>query len=758
MRSLAPGFLLGAWLAFYLPFLPGLLEVGLVCLILLGMLWLHNKAWLRCLLGVAFAVLWVVIYAVYFLPPKVSAAKLFKPVTIKVVVVGLPSKQQYVSRFTVLTKSLTGHEQKIKLSWYYSWHSLRPGQIWQLRVKLKPIRGLANPTENHLQAWVLVNHIAATGYVIKSYRTNKLLARSFWLAPVSCIRYDVLQRVDKILDGQPMLRFIRALTLGDKEGITTQDWAVLQRTGTSHLIAISGLHIGLVAGVVFFLMKWLLRLFPSLFLRIPLQPLAALFSLFAAFIYSALAGFALPTQRALIMLMVFYVVIFARRVVPPWHGYCLALLLVLLVNPAAVLSASFWLSFSAVAIILYAVIGYPRKDNRVVETVRLQLIISLGLLPLTIAFFSKASLIAPLVNLLAIPWVTFLVVPVSLLASLLAPISTFAAGKLFYLAAFDMRGIWWVLSKAASLSIASFSFHFGSGLALVFAVLAVLLLLAPRGFPYKYCAVLLFLPSVLPAKQTLPAGSLKLTVLDVGQGLAVVVQTRHHALLYDAGEAKPGSFDMGRAVVAPFLQQSGIGHLDKMIISHGDNDHAGGAPAILKRFSVKELLTSSPEMFPAVSVAYCHAGQTWRWGGVRFQMLAPFKTFKQRNNLSCVLRILVGDQQILLPGDIEKPMELRLVKRSRQQLAATILVAPHHGSKSSSTWPFLLAVQPRWAVFSAGYHNRFHFPASSVVTRYQKLGTKLYNTAIDGAVSFMIVPDKEVGITRYRFVNRYWWQ
>lgn len=757
MRSFAPGFLLGVWIAFHLTYLPGLFELSLLVIVLLGLWFCWPVVWLRLLLGGVLGALWVVVYALCWLSTPIPAAKLFVPVTIKATVIGLPTTQKPASRFTVLTRSLTGKKQKLRLSWYYAWQALRPGQVWQLRVKLKPVRGLVNPVEDHLQHWALVNHIAATGYVLKG--KNKVLAQDCWLTPVSCMRYGLLRRVDQLLIGRPGLRFIRALTLGDKEGITTQDWATLQRTGTSHLIAISGLHIGLVAGVVFFLMKWLLRFFPRLFLRLPLQPLAALLSLLAALFYSALAGFALPTQRALIMLAVFYLVILAKRAVPPWHGYCLALLLVLLVNPAAVLSVSFWLSFSAVAIILYTVIGYPRQGGRARETLRLQLTISLGLLPLTLGFFSKASLIAPLVNLLAIPWVTFLVVPISLLASLLSLMNATVAGVLFKLAAFNMQGIWFLLTKAASLPIASFHFHFNSHWAFCFSVLAFLILLAPRGLPGRYWAVLLFLPALLPDEKTLPVGALRMTVLDVGQGLAVVVQTKNHTLLYDAGEAKPGGYDMGKTVVVPFLRQNGISYLDSVIISHADNDHAGGALAIMKRFPVKSLLSSSAVLFHSYQASFCHAGQSWQWDGVFFQMLAPFKSAKQRNNLSCVLRIVAGHQAVLLPGDIEMPVEYQLVKRSRQQLAATILLAPHHGSKTSSTWPFVLAVHPRWVVFSTGYHNRFHFPASVVVQRYQKIAATLYNTAADGAVSFLIRPRHgEPIIKRYQFVQHYWWQ
>jgi len=740
MRVLAPGFLLGVCVVFYLKNTPSLyyllpLLMGLV-LFFYGRRYLISKLCFSTGLGV----LWLIIYLHSFSAPIFPKRLEGKPLSVTGYVVSLPVKNQLLESFVFLTKSINHKKMRLKLSWYHTHYLVKAGEQWRFNIKLKRPHGLHNPGGFDYSKWAFQQGISATGYIINK-ADNRRLSSSWFDQPINRVRATVLRRFQQMFPAQPVAGFLVALTLGSRAAITQQDWQVLQRTGTSHLVAISGLHIGLVASLIFFLVSFLWRRSAVLTQRIPAQQVAAVASLFVAMVYCALAGFALPTQRALLMLSVVLIALILKRRLRPWHALSCALFLVLLLDPLGVLSISFWLSFSAVAVIVYGISGRLKQPGKWRQLMNVQLIVTIGLIPLTIYFFQKSSVVSPLANLIAIPWVGLIVVPLSLLGAILLLFSHAAAQAVLWLALKNMQGVWWYLNKLAGMSFAAWHYSLPTPILLICLCIATLLLLAPRGLPIKYLAVFFLLPVIFISRNLPAYGEAKLTLLDVGQGLSVVIQTQHHTLVYDTG---PGNedYNAGDSVLIPFLRASGINKVNTLVISHTDNDHVGGAKALLSQYPVRALYTSNPNYFslPNKPIA-CHARQHWDWDGVHFNMLYPPTRMRaSKNNRSCVLQVSMGDKAVLLTGDIEKPAEIYLVTHEMKRLPATILIAPHHGSKTSSSWPFIRAVHPHYILFPTGYRNRFHFPSSLVLMRYNIVGAKALNTANTGAISFTLMP------------------
>ena len=289
-------------------------------------------------------------------------------------------------------------------------------------------------------------------------------------------------------------------------------------------------------------------------------------------------------------------------------------------------------------------------------------------------------------------------------------------------------------------------------------MIGILLLLSPVHFPGQWLFICWLLPLFMIKPKPVPVGVVKLTVLDVGQGLSVLIQTRSHTLLYDTGMGFPDGYNMGSVVILPYLRHEHISHLDQLMISHGDADHAGGASTILSFFPSTPVLTSVPERFPHHQASHCMAGQSWVWDNVNFDVLYPLHEAKKSNDNSCVIHITAGSQSALLTGDIEKSSEQTLVLNDPQDLAATILIAPHHGSKTSSSQIFLDKVRPQYVVFSTGYFNRYHFPSPLVESRYANLNAKIYNTAYNGAVVFTFGERQAMHIEAYREAHGHFWQ
>lgn len=659
-------------------------------------------------------------------------------------IAGLPDRTRERTRFVIEIASATHGGQPVhlperaRLSWYRDAPPLASGEQWRLLVRLKPPHGFINPAGFDYERWLFQQGIGATGYVRASEQNQKLGAGSGGL---DLARQHLGARIVTMLGENRASALVRALFLGDREGLAQSDWQTLTRTGTNHLLAISGLHIGLIAAAVFFLARSLWVRLGSLSLWLAAPRAGALAALLAALGYSALAGFAISTQRALVMLAVVLVALLAGRTPRPLTALSLALIAVLLIDPLALLSYGFWLSFGAVAALLHALGGRIGRPRLMAGWTQAQWAVALGLLPLLLWLFGRASVIAPLVNLVAVPLFSVLL-PVILLATLVS----LASGWVWPLALVGDGLNWgfgW-LETLAELPWASLSLSARPLWAWLAAILGVALLLAPRGLPARWLGWLYLLPLLLLRPPAPAPGSAAVTVLDVGQGLAVAMRSANHTLVYDVGPRFPSGFNTGSAVVAPYLRAHGIDRIDLLILSHADNDHAGGLAGLLEEMPVARLLTGEPHRLKLppsadIHIEPCETGQRWHWDGVDLRMFHPPPGQHRRGNeSSCVLHIATGGGSLLLTGDIGTVTEGRLIARYGEALRADVLVAGHHGSATSSSRAFLRAVDPHLTIYSAGFANRWDFPAAEVRARVQSLGIAELNTASAGGIALRL--------------------
>ncbi len=624
----------------------------------------------------------------------------------------------------------------LRLSWYGTPpQTLYPGQYWQLTVRLKQAHGMLNPWGFDYAKWLFKNRILATGYV-RPKAEQRLLKQA---SPfnINNIRYHLAQEIKKTLEDLPTKGIILALALGTKQGIPQEQKKILQQTGTAHLVAISGLHIGIIAGLVF----WIARRFyiNKMALWLPTPIFSALLSFSAAFAYALLAGFSLSTQRAVIMVaVVMSGIVFARNVAIS-HILALALLLVLLWDPLSVLSGGFWLSFGAVTIIIYVFKNKPEPKRSPLgkwgmAVFRIQWGLSLGMFPILLFIFGYVPLFSPLANVIAIPWISFVVVPLTLLGTAIISFLPSLGSSLLHMAAYTLEALWVFIESLAKSGV--WQLATPPLWTIIVAMIGVAILLLPRGFPARWLGIIWLLPVFFISPPHPERGEVWLSLLDVGQGLAAIIRTENYVLVYDTGPKYCNGFNTGEAVVVPFLRAKGIQQIDKLLISHADNDHSGGAQSILDNLSVDEILTSRPQLFK--NSRLCQLGQHWRWDEVDFQILHPNYITQKTNNQSCVLKVTTGGGGILLPGDIEKTVEYQLIRRYPKELKADILIAPHHGSGTSSTKSFIEAVQPTIVLFSTGYRNRFGHPKKSIVQRYRQRDIKIWNTAQVGAIEFQL--------------------
>jgi len=649
-------------------------------------------------------------------------------------------------------------QRLVQLNVYDRNLDLKPGQRWRLRVRLSRPRGLANPAGMDAEARYFQQGISARGYVRETVFNELLDGR---LRGIDGWRYQLRERLGE----NPLLR---ALVIGDRHGISDEQWQLFSATGTNHLVVISGLHVGFVAMLAYWLVSLLARCSCRLMLKVPAQQPAAVAAVVAALVYAKLAGFSLPTQRAVIMVSVFMCGRLLARRYPASLGLILALLLVLLLDPLSVTNAGFWLSFIAVAGLLLVFSGERRAaanghDRSFWQRLwlrwwqggmRPQWVVFVALMIPLAVLMGRVSLIAPLANVLAIPLVSLLAVPMALLAVVLMPLSSMLSDILLTGAAAVLDLLESLLTAIVSRSSehAIVQFHGPQPVALLFAAVACLLLLLPRGWPGRFLALPLLLPLLLPRSQSGPEpGKADVMFLDVGQGLAITVQTHSHVLVFDTG---PGS-----AVVGPWLRASGMTHIDRLIISHWHQDHAGGLEALMEEFTVTDHLAGSLDNTWR-QFDRCQRGDHWIWDDVQFSVLHPDDTvFRNENDNSCVLRVTAGTQSLLLTGDMEAQAEQALLQHhDADELGAVIVQVPHHGSNSSSSAQLIAAVSPSVAVYSAGYRNRFQHPSESVLLRYQQAGSRIYGTPQSGAIAVRLGQGTEPGrVRQYRTDNpRYW--
>jgi competence protein ComEC len=757
MNAILLTFAAGTVLFQYSPILPD--SLWALTMVPLVLLWRYRR--LRPLLGLAAGLCWSLLFATWQLNHRLAAELEGQDLLLEGEVASLPAfRQGGVARFEMRVLKLTGPAaeevplKRVRLNWYAAPKTLKPGQRWRLKVRLKRPRGMRNPVGFDYERWLFTHRIGATGYV-REWRGSKLLATDD--LTLQGLRHAIAERIDQQLQPGLVAGLIKALSLGDRRTLEQQDWRLFSRTGTSHLIAISGLHVGLAAGWCWFLGQWLWRRSEALLLRLPAQRAGAVLGLLGALAYAALAGFSLPTQRALVMVTVALGGVILAQPVRPLRSLSLALFTVLLFDPPASLTVGFWLSFGAVGLILLVLGGRLKNPPKWLQLLRVQAAVSLGLMPLLFMLFGEASLIAPLVNLLLVPWFSLVLVPMSLIGLVLLQVPLLAAAwySLLGLLAGQTLAL---LQGFSELPLATLQMaHLPSWLCLS-AMLGGLLLLLPAGMPGRGLGMLLLAPLLFAEPSRPRPGEFWFTLLDVGQGLACVVETSDHVMLYDTGPAYASGFSAAKAAVLPFLAGRARSRIDRLVVSNGDSDHAGGVEAITSALQIDDLLSGEPQRVPGARL--CRAGEAWSWDGVEFRVLHPSgeRHLRESNDNSCVLHISNGEWSLLLPGDIEDEGERSLLASQAVDLQADILVAPHHGSASSSTEPFVAAVSPEWVLFSAGYRNRYGFPKSDVVDRWRQAGARTVNSAQAGAVTFHFNTDDSppaVVLERGR-ERRYW--
>jgi competence protein ComEC len=714
--------------------------------------------WLTCfVLGVAWAV-WRGGLAMDARLPRALEGRDFQVVGR---LVDLPLVHTDASRFTLQVEQATLDGSpaplhgRVTVSWYQTAPALIPCSRWHLLLRLKRPRGLLDPGSADSERSSLERGIVATGYVRDDPRNAPLSTTRWCIDGVrDAIAHGIAARVRNRHDAA----LLKAFSVGDTRDLAQHDWAVARANGVSHLIAISGFHVGVAAIFGVWLAMLMYALWPRLGLWLPRSQAQAAAALMAAGAYSALAGFGLPTVRTLMMIAVVALARCSRRSTSGAHSLALAMIAILLVDPLAVLSAGFWLSFVGVSFLMLCLQSRGRGWRAFLHELSAgQLLMTVALLPLTMWFFGQASLVGALSNLIAVPLVSFAIVPCALFGMVLMWLCPPLAMPVLWLAAHLAHAQWWLLERMALWPGANWYLPSVQPYALWLAVFGALWLFMPRGVPLRWLGLLLFLPLVNPSHRLPAEGGFQVWVLDVGQGLSVLVQTHGHAMVYDAGARYPSGFNLGEAVVLPSVHALGIRRLDMLMISHGDNDHAGGASVVAKAFPHALRYAGEPARMH-IPMSQCVAGQSWRWDGVTFRVLSPDVGHgNQDNDSSCVLLIEGRGGRLLLTGDISLAVEPAVAARLGRGPAPLLLV-PHHGSKTSSGADFISAVKPPLALVSAGWRNRFGHPKPEVVKRYVDAGVPLFNTAVEGAIALDFPahapPRREPGWRQRQ--KRYW--
>lgn len=734
MLALAAGLLL-------LRFLPQLPSFGwLLAFTLVGLLLLLFR-W-PALALFFFGLVWACLNAQWALDDQLPIELDGRTFWLEGRVTGLPDRRGDVTRFELANvhSRHAGLPSRIRVAWYGG-PEIRSGERWRLAAKLKRPGGLVNPHSFDYEAWLLARRIGASGSIKAGERIAESAAVGGW-------RDRLRQRLLSV-DAHGRAGAIAALVVGDGSGLSSADWRVLQDTGTVHLMVISGQHVSMLAGLLYLMVLLMARwgIWPQ---RLPWLPCACGLALAGALGYGWLAGFEVPVRRACLMVAIVLLWRLRFRHLGVWLPLLIALVGVLLVDPLASLQPGFWLSFVAVALLIWIFGGRLGAPSWWRALPHAQLAMALGLLPAMLALGLPVSLSGPLANLAAVPWVSILVVPLALLGSFLlwAP---WLGEALLWLVGWLLAVLFDFLALIAGWQPAWLS----SALPLwtwALVSLGALILLLPAGVPMRGLGVLLLVPLLFVPDNRPEEGKAEVWVFDVGQGLSMLVRTRDHALLYDAGP-RYGDFDIGERVVYPSLRGLGLQRLDLMMLSHADSDHAGGAVAIRRAMPVGAVLGGEPERLPAVLGAeLCRSGQRWTWNQVSFSVWR-WPQAANGNQSSCVLMVEAAGERLLLTGDIDAQAE-RALMDSEMDLNARWVLVPHHGSNSSSSAVFLAAVAAEGALISRGRHNAFGHPHPSVRKRLQTAGASLYDTAEHGALRLRL-GDFE-GAKKMRDKRRFW--
>jgi competence protein ComEC len=685
--------------------------------------------------------------------------------------------------------------QRLQIAWYAGRGGDEPalaearpraGERWRLTLRLRRPHGAQNPHGFDFELWLWEQGIGATGYVRTGRGAlNQRLADATWAAPVQHLRETLRERIRAQVGDPGAAGLLAALAVGDQAAIEREDWTLFRAVGIQHLVAISGLHITMLAWLGAALGGWLWRRLPGgggrWMLALPAPLAARWIGLAAASAYAVLAGWGVPAQRTVFMLATIVLLKSLGLAWPMLAVLGVAGLVVVCIDPWAVLQPGFWLSFVAVAMLVVAEPGaaraaheptagaarsrFLRLRDAALAGLRTQAIATVGLAPLTLLFFHQISVVGFVANLIAIPWVTLLITPLALAGMLLPPLWT--------LAGWAAQGLMAALAPLAAWPGALWHAAAAPPLLLGLGLLGGLVAVVPLPWHWRGCGVLMLLPLLAPPLERPPPGRFEAVVLDVGQGSSVFVRTANHLVVVDAGPQYSAESEAGSRILLPLLRARGETRIDTLLLSHRDSDHTGGAATLLEALPVGRLLSSLEDTHPlrrsAVPHERCLAGQRWEWDGVVFELLHPppqdypaFDAVPPRANaLSCVLRVSDGQHSLLLTGDIEAAQEAALLAASstggpNTHLRSTVLVAPHHGSKTSSTPAFLDAVAPELALFQAGYRSRFGHPAPEVLARYDERRIAVVRSDACGAWVWRSDAPVRDGACERLVSRRYW--
>lgn len=629
---------------------------------------------------------------------------------------------------------------RLSLAWYGDDRSQAPhaGERWRLNVRLKAPHGSRNPHGFDYELWAWEQGVQAAGYVRNGSGASEPLRLSrSWAHPVEQAREATRAAIDGRVADTRIAGVLAALVVGDQSAIERADWDVFRATGVAHLMSISGLHVTLFAWLAARVVGALWRRSARLMFACPAQHAGLVGGVLLAAGYSLFSGWGVPAQRTVCMLAAVALLRVAGLRWPwpaVWLGACAV---VVALDPWALTQAGFWLSFVAVGVLFATDTGAGAGSGGLKAAVgrmlREQVVLTLALASLGLLLFQQLSLVGLVANMVAIPWVTLLVMPLALLGTLFAP--------LWDLASWGTQVLMLGLRPLAAWPFATMSWPAPPWWAAAGGVAGGLLMTMRLPVSTRVLGLPLLLPALLWQPPRPSAGEFELLAADVGQGSAVLVRTASHSLLYDAGPRHGSDSDAGQRVLVPLLRALGE-RLDLLVLSHRDSDHAGGAAAVLAMQPQAGLLGSIEPGHPLEAVRpvqRCEAGRRWVWDGVQFEVLHPRRGGEERiakaNAMSCVLRIQGNQGSALLPGDVGRDQEVELVTAAGASgLHSDFLLVPHHGSKTSSSAPFLDAVAPRLAVVQAGYRNRFGHPAPEVLARYTARGVSVADTASCGGL------------------------
>lgn len=648
----------------------------------------------------------------------------------------------------------SGVPSRVRLTWYRTPTPPQVGEQWQLMVRLKRRNGFANPGGFDYEGHLFREGFGATGYVREDDRNHRLQSASPRYA-IDRVRTWIGARIAAAVGDEPMLGILQGLAIGEAQAMTAQQWRVFAATGTTHLMAISGLHIGMIAMAAAWCGGFIVRCRRAQRAGWTAMHGQVIAGLSAALIYSVLAGLSVPTQRTLIMLCIYFALRWHRRTLAFGQSLGLALIAVLIIDPFAPLAVGAWLSFGAVVVLVVALSGRVGREGVIANFARVQLAVTIGLAPVLLAAFGNLSLVSPFANVIAVPLFTLFVVPSVLIGTLAAAIHPAFGALALKIPVMLLDGSWPMFQWLAERSMSVWYAPQPSWPVFAALVFGVLLLIVPAVWPLRLAGLLLCVPIVCYRVPTPLPGTFELTVLDVGQGSAIVVRTHSHVLLYDSGPSFQSGRSAAELAVLPFFRHRGVRRLDLLLISHGDQDHSGGMRAVLETLPVRTLMLGPSVKNSSRERIRCERGQQWNWDGVSFTVLHPAPSAQESSNdSSCVVLIRGREGTTLLTGDIEAEAERVLLEQGLPRV--DVVVAPHHGSGTSSSSLFVAATRPDVTIFSTGYRNRWGMPRADVVERWRKAGARTFDTSAGGAITATFAAGN-VQVREQRHTRRRYW-